>query len=672
MVRLDDSIDTLAGIGEKTKEKLEEIGIFTIYDALLYAPLRYEDRREKKPIASLLDGERTGTLAMASGAMAVRRAGGKTLYTQVFRDGSGLLRVTWQNTPYIMRSIRQGVQYTLYGRVSIRGGVRRMFAPICEPQGAPPKKLGKIVPVYPLGGQVTQTMVSGVIESALAAMPPHFPEILPEKARHAGGLMEKAEAVRALHRPSSMEEAQRALERLKFEELFLLFTGMQQQKKSLSEKKGLVLSCDMAPFFASLPFALTKGQAAAVEDIGRDMESGRVMNRLIEGDVGSGKTAVAAAALYRAAASGGQGLLMAPTTLLAAQHAATLSALLPHEEICLLTGKLSARERREAERKIADGTARVIVGTQAVLSEKLKLERVALVIVDEQHRFGVRQRGFLSGLSQNPHVLVMSATPIPRTLSLTLYGDLDISVLPARPKGRQAVETFAVPPSYRERIYRFIKKELEKGNRAYILCPLATDGGESGLSDVESYAAALSDVFGADTVLALHGKMRDKEKIMEAFSTGKPKVLVSTTVVEVGVDVPSATVIVIENAECFGLSQLHQLRGRVGRGTEKSYCILISEPRTKEASARLSTMQRTEDGFRIAEEDLRLRGPGEFFGVRQHGQLQLLYADVLADSRLLTLAHREAARLLAEDPTLGKYPAVREATGKLYARFAMN
>ena len=672
MARLEDAIDTIPGIGEKTKEKLSEIGVFTIYDALRYAPLRYEDRRGRKPIADLVDGEKAGVVAMAVGTTGVRRAGGKTLYTQSFRDGSGSLRVTWQNTPHLARAFRHGAQYALYGRVTIRGGVRRMFAPICEPLGAPSKKIGKIVPIYPLGGQVTQALMQGVIEGCLAVMPKEMPELLPERVREAAGVLDLSTALRFLHRPSSMEEAQKAMDRLKFEELFLLFIGMYQQKKSLSEKKGICLQCDMAPFFASLPFTLTKGQAAAVEDIGRDMESGRVMNRLIAGDVGSGKTAVAAAALYRAAASGWQGILMAPTTLLAAQHAASLQTLLPGVEVCLLTGKLSARERREAEKKIADGRALVIVGTQAVLSEKLPLSKVALVIVDEQHRFGVRQRGFLSGLGQNPHVLVMSATPIPRTLSLTFYGDLDISVLPARPAGREAVDTFAVPPSYRERIYRFIKKELDKGNRAYILCPLATEGGEAGLCDAESYAASLGDYFGSDTVLCLHGKMRDKEKIMEAFSTGKAKVLVSTTVVEVGVDVPSATVMVIENAECFGLSQLHQLRGRVGRGAEKSYCILISEPRTKEAQARLSTMQRTTDGFRIAEEDLRLRGPGEFFGVRQHGQLQLLYADVLADSRLLSLAAEESRRLLSADAALLKYPKIREATERLYTRFAMN
>jgi len=665
-------VETLPGIGPKKKEQLASIGIFTVGDALRHAPIRYEDRRERKNIADLTDGEKAGIVAMATGKMHVRRAGGKTLYTQSFRDGTGMVRVSWQNTPFITRAIKSGASYALYGRVSVRGGVRSMFAPISSPVGRASNKLGKIVPIYPAGAAVSQTLLAGVIESSLDTLEGEVPDVLPKEVRKRAGLPDMRTALYSLHRPASMEEAARAMDRLKFEELFLLFTGMQMQRKSLAEKKGMRLSCEMQPFFDSLPFTLTDGQMRAVFDICRDMASGRVMNRLIEGDVGSGKTAVAAAALYIAVACKKQGILMAPTEILARQHAETLRTLLPGMEICLLTGRLRAKERREAEEKILDGRAQVIVGTQAVLNEKLPLARTALVIVDEQHRFGVRQRGFLSGLSQSPHVLVMSATPIPRTLSLTFYGDLDISVLPARPAGRMPVDTFAVPPSYRERLYAFIKKEMEKGNRAYIICPLANEAGEEGLADVESYAGALSAYFAPDEILCLSGKMKNKDEIMELFASGKPKVLVSTTVVEVGVDVSDATVIVIENAERFGLSQLHQLRGRVGRGSEKSYCILVSEPHTKEAQARLATMKRERDGFKIAEEDLRLRGPGEFFGARQHGDMQLLYADILEDSRMLPLAAESASRLLADDPALSKYPAVYAAVGRLYARFAMN
>ncbi len=672
MATLTDSIETLPGIGPKKKEQLAALGIATVRDALYHAPLRYEDRRGRKDIAALTDGEKAGVVAVATGKMNVRWANGKALYTQTFRDGTGTLRVTWQNTPYLTRAFLHGASYALYGRVSVRGSARQMFSPVYAPAGQAAKKLGKIVPIYPAASGVSQTLLSSLMESALSALEGDVPDLLPEKVRKEAGVYDMRRALYALHRPQDLEDAAAAMERLKFEEFFLLFTGMRMQRKSLAKKKGYMLSCAMRPFYEGLPFKLTEGQQKAVSDICRDMACGRPMNRLVEGDVGSGKTAVAAAALYIAAACGKQGILMAPTEILARQHATSLKALLPGMEICLLTGRLKAKERREAEEKIADGRAQVIVGTQAVLNENLDLSRVALAVVDEQHRFGVRQRGFLSNLSQSTHVLVMSATPIPRTLSLTFYGDLDISVLPARPAGRQTVDTFAVPPAYRERMYGFIKKELEKGNRAYIICPLAGEAGEDGLADAESYAASLTKYFAPEEILCLHGKMKNKDAIMEQFAHGAPKILVSTTVVEVGVDVPDATVMDIENAKRVGLSQLHQLRGRVGRGKEKSYCILVSEPRTKEARARLSTMKRENDGFKIAEEDLRLRGPGEFFGVRQHGDLQLLYADILEDSRLVPLAASCAERHLAFDPSLQKSPLVREAVGRLYARFAMN
>ena len=665
-----ESIENLPGIGPKKKEQLASVGIRTVQDALFYAPLRYEDRRGRKNIADLSDGEKAGVLAVAVGKMSVRKSGGKSLYTQTFRDGTGTLRVTWQNSPYLTRTFVHGASYVLYGRAFVKGGTRQMFAPLHQPAGQVGGQIGAIVPIYPANSRVSQTLLLAVISKSLGALSEEVPDLLPAVVQKAAEVMPLSKALYALHRPTDMEEAAAAQDRLKFEELFLLFLGMRLQRKGLEEKKGQVLSCPIDPFYKNLPFCLTEGQKKAVEDICRDMQSGRPMNRLIEGDVGSGKTAVAAAALYIAATCGRQAVLMAPTEILARQHAQSLRTLLPGMEICLLTGRLGAKERREAEAKIQDGRAQIIVGTQAVLSEKLNLTRVALAIVDEQHRFGVRQRGFLSGLSQSPHVLVMSATPIPRTLSLTYYGDLDISRLPARPAGRQRVDTFAVPPSYRERMYGFIRKELEKGNRAYIICPLVEEGENA--ADVESYAAALSAYFPKKQILSLAGKTKNKEEIMEAFATGEGKILVSTTVVEVGVDVPDATVMVVENAERFGLSQLHQLRGRVGRGKEKSYCILVSEPHTKEAQARLETMKKENDGFKIAEEDLRLRGPGEFFGVRQHGEMQLLYADVLEDSHLVPRAAECADSLLSHDPDLSMHPQLGQAVEGLYARFAMN
>ncbi len=671
MISLSQKLSALSGIGPKKSEQLSRIGLETVRDALFYVPLRYEDRRTKKEIAALSDGEKVLVEAMALGPMQVRRDGGRTLYTQSFRDGTGGMRVTWQNAPYLTRVFRPGGRYLLYGRAFVRGSAIRMFAPLVEAAGAKSEKLGKIVPIYPLGGGTTQSLVSGVIKACLPALSGGVEEILPPALLSMANVPDIKSALYALHCPRSAEEARAALSRLKLEELFLLCTGMYMQKSSLSRKKGIVLSPELAPFMSHLPFTLTEGQLGAIQDIKKDLASGKVMNRLIQGDVGSGKTAVAAAALYLAARGGVQGVLMAPTALLANQHFATLKALLPNTEISLLTGRLTKKQRQEAEEKIRTGKAQVIVGTQAVLNETLPLSGVGLVIVDEQHRFGVRQRGFLSGLPQSPHVLVMSATPIPRTLALTYYGDLDVSVLPARPRGRQAVDTFCVPTTYRERIYTFIEKEIEKGGRAYIICPLAS-GGDETLCDAESYAAAISARFPKEKVLCLHGKMKNKEETMEAFAKGDGKILVSTTVVEVGVDVPEATVMVVENAERFGLSQLHQLRGRVGRGKEKSYCILLSDAQGKESTARLETLRREQDGFRIAEEDLRLRGSGEMFGVRQHGQLQLLYADALSDSALLSLAADGARALLSEDKTLSAHPKIREAIKAQYTRFAQN
>ncbi len=671
MVSLSQKLSTLSGIGPKKSAQLSALGLDTVRDALFYVPLRYEDRRTKTEIGALCDGNKSLVECMAVGTMEVRRDKGRTLFSQTFSDGTGTLRATWQNTPYLTRFFRHGGRYLLYGRVFVRGSAIRMFAPLYEIAGAKSEKLGKIVPIYPLGGGATQSLLLGVINACLPALSGGVEEILPPSLLSMANVPDIQSALYALHLPHTEEEASAALSRLKLEELFLLCTGMYMQKSSLARKKGFVFSADLTPFIQNLPFTLTDGQKNAIRDIQKDMASGKVMNRLIEGDVGSGKTAVAAAALFLAAGGGRQGVLMAPTALLANQHFATLQALLPDTEICLLTGRLTKKQRQEAEENIRSGRAQVIVGTQAVLNESLPLSGVGLVIVDEQHRFGVRQRGFLSELPQSPHVLVMSATPIPRTLSLTYYGDLDVSILPARPRGRQAVDTFCVPTTYRERIYTFIEKELQKGGRAYIICPLAS-GGDDALCDAESYAAALSARFPKEQVLCLHGKMKNKEETMGAFARGEARILVSTTVVEVGVDVPEATVMVVENAERFGLSQLHQLRGRVGRGQKKSYCILLSDAHGKESTARLETLRREQDGFRIAEEDLRLRGSGEMFGIRQHGQMQLLYADAVSDSSLLTLAADGARALLSEDKTLAAHPKIRQAVSALYTRFARN
>ncbi len=670
MLQPNDGVEKIAGVGPKKKEQLAEIGIHTVRDVLLHAPLRYEDRRKRRCISEILDGDTVSCLVAATGRTVVRREGGRALYLQTFTDGTGDLTAIWQNSPHIAKTFRHGARYVLYGRAFVRGRAKRMFSPLFAPESEAGEKIGGIVPIYPLGASLSQNFMRKTVAAALSAVGA-MPDILPPEVLKTARMPALSEALCALHTPATLAEAETAQNRLKFEELFLLFTGMHRERAALTKRVGQRLSADMAPFFAALPFALTEGQKNAVSDICRDMASGRVMNRLIEGDVGSGKTAVAAAALYIAAKAGTKGILMAPTEILARQHAASLRGLLPDIPVHLLTGRLTAKEKRETLEKIKNAAGGVIVATQAILNPALALSDISLVIVDEQHRFGVRQRGFLANLASIPHVLVMSATPIPRTLSLTFYGDLDISVLPARPSGREAVDTFVVPTSYRERLYAFIKKELGKGNRAYIICPRAEEG-DGVLSDAESYAAQIATYFEKDEVLCLHGRMKNKEETMEKFAGGRPAVLVATTVVEVGVDVPSATVIVIENAERFGLAQLHQLRGRVGRGTEKSYCVLVSETESEKGSARLSIMKNENDGFRIAEEDLRLRGAGEFFGTRQHGNLQLLYADLWEDSRLFPVASAAAAALLNRDPALRNHPRILEAVENLYTRFAMN
>ncbi len=671
MDNLKKGVDLLPGIGPKKKKLLESLGLYTVEDVLLHAPIRYEDRETIHSIADLYDGEKVAICARLLAPLRVIKKPGKTLYAASVSDGTGILHLVWQNMPYLARALRPGAVYTFYGRVSTAGSRLQMFSPLFSAPGMAAQRIGRIVPIYPAGGGVSQGLLLQAIEGALAYLS-EMQDLLPPPLLEAAGVYPIGKALFALHQPQSLPEAEKGLERLKFEELFLLSVGMQMQRKSLQTQKGIPLTADMQDFLSALPFVLTDGQKSAIQEICRDMQSGRPMNRLLEGDVGSGKTVVAAAALYVAAKSGKQGVLLAPTEILARQHASSLRRLLPQMNICLLTGRLTPAERRAAVSAIRDGSAEIIVGTQALLNEKLPLSRVAVAVVDEQHRFGVRQRGFLSSLSPAPHILVMSATPIPRTLSLAFYGDLDVSVLPSRPAGRQPIETYCVPPTYRKRIYAFIRKALEKGNRAYILCPLAEGNEDEALCNVMEYAASIACEFKEEEILALHGRMKNKEEIMERFSTGRPKILVSTTVVEVGVDVPDATIMVIEHAERFGLSQLHQLRGRVGRGTEKSYCILVSNPKTATAKERLATLQKETDGFRLAEADLRLRGPGEFFGTRQHGDVQLAYADLFADSACLSRASALASALTADDPTLSKYPQIRMATERLYRRFAMN
>ena len=548
---------------------------------------------------------------------------------------------------------------------------------------------GCIVPVYPLTAGITNHLLCTLTQQAVAACAQDMPETLPRGVRLDHELAQAEFSYRNIHFPESFQALELARRRLTFEELFYLSAGLAM----LKERRGDVLGCaipsrPMEEFLARLPFPLTGAQRRVMEEISRDMASGRPMNRLVQGDVGSGKTVVAAYAAWLAAGAGYQSALMAPTEVLAEQHFRSLSALLEPAgvRVGLLTGSITPAGKKKVRQALAAGEIDLIIGTHALLSQGVEFAKLGLMVADEQHRFGVAQRAALAAKGDSPHVLVMSATPIPRTLALIIYGDLDVSVIDELPPGRTPVETYVVREDKRARMYNFVRRLVGEGRQVYIICPAVEENTEGTMQNVEwegdgpaldlkavtTYAKKLqTEVFPDLRVDFLHGKMkpREKEAVMAAFAAGETQVLVSTTVIEVGVDVPNAALIIIENAERFGLSQLHQLRGRVGRGKHQSYCVLITNTRSVEAMQRLRTLASTADGFKISEEDLKLRGPGDFFGSRQHGLPQMKLADLAGDMRLLSEAQESARRLLMADPTLSQ-PENRPVLERVRTLFA--
>ena len=677
MADLNTDIRYIKGIGETRAKALHKLGIATLGDLLSYFPRRWEDRTLTRPIRELALGEYACVRAMlASDPTASRIAGGRTLVKIRAVDDSGALDVAFFNQEYRRTSLHKGETYIFYGKVEGDLLRRRMTNPLLEPEG---RQLltGRIMPVYPLTAGVTQTMLAKAMRQGLDACEGLLPDVLPDDVRQAHHLCYTGYAYENIHFPTSPEALDIARRRLVFEELFLLSCGLQLLRSRRGTERGP--ACEnvaLTPFYDALPFALTNAQRRAIEQAVTDMTSGRSMNRLCQGDVGSGKTMVAAACVWFAAQSGWQSALMAPTEILARQHYENLAPLFARFGLrcALLTGSTRAKERREILAGLADGSIDLCIGTHALLTEDVQYARLGLVITDEQHRFGVDQRAALSKKAASPHILVLSATPIPRTLALIIYGDLDVSVIDELPPGRQRVDTFAVNESYRQRLNGFIRRQVAQGHQVFIVCPLIAEDDQ--LPDERKAVAAYADklrreVFPDLRIAVLHGRMkaREKEAVMAAFAAGESDILVSTTVVEVGVDVPNASLMVVENAERFGLSQLHQLRGRVGRGSAKSWCILLSDSENEDTRRRLRVLTETNDGFKISEEDLKLRGPGDFFGQRQHGLPTLKAADLSCDMRLLDEAQTAACALLAQDPTLADpaHGALRRRIDRLFA-----
>jgi ATP-dependent DNA helicase RecG len=664
MPDLNTNVRYLKGIGEQRAKSLEKLGISTMRDLICHFPRAYEDRSVVTRISDAPDDRDVCILAMVTQTprqQFVRR--GMELVKLRAVDDSGSVDITFFNQTYVKNQLVEGESYYFWGRVTRQGSKIFMTNPLFEPEDSAGTVTGRIVPVYPLTAGVSQKMLISAIRTVLDNFIGELPNALPDAIRWEYGLASNEFAYENIHFPKSVGELELARKRLIFEELFVLSAALQRMKGENVKSSGRQLEYrDPQELFLTLPFSPTGAQERAIGDAFSDMTSGKAMNRLVQGDVGSGKTLVAAACAWLCYMNGAQTAFMAPTEILAEQHFATMCNFLSPlgVRIDLLTGSMTASAKRAAIGRLALGETDLIIGTHALLTDNVEFSNLALVITDEQHRFGVEQRSALSEKAHTrPHVLVMSATPIPRTLALMMYGDLDISVINELPPGRQKVDTFLVGEDYRQRINNFIRKLVGEGRQVFIVCPMVEENDElpSELKSATEYAKELSETTFPDLRIAcIHGKMKGKEKerIMQQIVAGEVDILVSTTVIEVGVDVPNAALMIVENADRFGLSQLHQLRGRVGRGEHKSYCILVSDNKSEETQRRLKIMCKTNDGFKISEEDLALRGPGDFFGSRQHGLPEMHIADLCSDMETLNLAQDAAKAVLKQDPRLSK------------------
>ena len=676
MARLSDPITVLKGIGPTKAKQFANLNIFTLRDLMCHFPRGYEDRTRLVTVDKLETDVPACFRAVVMNQPRTNRIRKGLDITRVqVADHTARLNVTFFNNKYAAESLRYGQEYIFYGAVSGDFVGYSMTNPTFEAVDSAPVTTRRVLPVYPLTAGLTNAAVLRAVQQALSICDPPA-EILPEAVRREYGILPAERAYYAIHEPASMAEAEMAKKRLIFEEFFVFSAGLSLMRAARGEKKTEpFVNLNMAPFYGGLPFRLTDAQQRAVDEVLADLSSGAPMNRLVQGDVGSGKTMVAAAAAYCAANNHRQAALMAPTEILAEQHYQSLTKIFAPMGIrtALLTGSQTPKQKRQIREVIANGEVDFVVGTHALLSEATVFSNLGLVITDEQHRFGVGQRAKLSAKGQDAHLMVMSATPIPRTLALLMYGDLEVSVINQLPPGREPVDTFLVDESYRARINAFIRKQVAQGHQCFVVCPAVEENEELGVHAATVWADTLQQtVFPELRISLIHGQMKgaEKEAVMTAFARGQADVLVATTVIEVGVDVPNATLMVVEDADRFGLSQLHQLRGRVGRGGHKSYCILTSHNRNPETLARLKALCKTTDGFRIAEEDLKMRGPGDFFGSRQSGLPTFRVANLSMDLQTLKDAQAASAKWIDTEGTSDtpEATALRERIGDLFAR----
>lgn len=655
-MKLDTDIKYLKGVGERRAAMLSRLGVSDVNALVRLYPRVYEDWSRIKSINEAQIGEICcikGIVGSPVRKNLIRK--GLTLYKTEITDGSGIMGITIFNSRFAAEKLTEGDEFLFFGRVGGNLYRKEMNSPEIEPaEGA-----DRIRPIYPQTHGLNSKMIEKLVRTALTECRDELVDPIPLWLREKYCLMNLPDSLWNIHFPKSPDYLEEARRRLIFEELLILQLGLEKMRSQTQKNAGAIIERDFSEeYFSHLPFSPTGAQRRAVKEAMRDMMSGRQMNRLLQGDVGSGKTAVAAALVYSAAKNSMQSALMAPTEVLAEQHYKTFLKLFEGCSINveLLTGSDTTAQKRRKKEALKAGEIDLLIGTHAIIQSDVEFKSLALVITDEQHRFGVEQRNALGKKGKNPHLYVMSATPIPRTLALIIYGELDISILDELPPGRQKIETYAVTSELRQRAYNYVKKHLDAGRQGYIICPLVDEGeSDTELASAVKYADKLQrGDFRGYTVGLMHGKMKsaDKKKVMESFSNGETQLLVSTTVIEVGVDVPNAVIMVIENAERFGLSQLHQLRGRIGRGQYKSTCILITDAKNDTAQRRMKVMETTTDGFKIADEDLKLRGPGEFFGSRQHGLPEMKIADMLEDRSTLEETQRAAKEIMARDPEL--------------------